>query len=155
MNMNLNLKNIFLFVNTIYFAYSKGAESKNEPVETSLSEYSEGPNMADFVKCNDIQSVKNVLFNYNNLMEKKNELLVLAASRGFLGMVEILIKDYSADVNYNNDKAIKEATIFGYFDLVRFLIEKYGANSEYVLKLAKRYNHHDIVNYMTENEVKR
>lgn len=79
-----------------------------------------------------------------------NDLLVFSAMVGDLNLVKIALQK-GADVNYNNDKALKEASTAGYFNVVKYLISvgaDIHAQHDIALSMASRKGRLDIVKHL-------
>ncbi len=84
----------------------------------------------------------------------KNELLFIAAEKGYLDIVKYLLRQ-GANINADEDNALNNAAENGHLDVVEFLVENgahIGAEQYSAVESAALQGHFDVVKYFVEKE---
>lgn len=83
-----------------------------------------------------------------------NNILPEASMNGHLEVVKYLV-EHGANINANNDAALRFASQYGHLDVVKYLVEQ-GANihakNDEALKWASQHGQLDVVKYLVEHD---
>ena len=74
---------------------------------------------------------------------------IYACRKGQIDQVKYLVKQ-GADIHANNNEALRLASKYGKYDVVKYLVENGAANNDKALRLASKYGHIHIVKYLVE-----